>query len=589
MKKPNGLIIILHSGLRQISQPEAIAALDPEHKDVPYVFAELDEFLPLQGAEHIHWPTFAAKQSDWFNKVLQPAIQKHPDYRLVYFGLTHIPLAVQLGHLIGDAYRVDVYQQDYSKKSWEWLDPKGETSSLDYLIEGVPQERVGGETEAVIRFGTYISIDPEDTRDLVKNAAKEVDVRLAQDDWDAFCNRGLVEEAAMHFSTSMKSLTSHMPGLQKVHLFAAVPTGLALLIGQKIRPSMDPPVAVYHFKQSEEPKYRLALTIGEEPDLGIIISEEDLPKIQALREELASHLKESIRHFAQTLEPDGKWIPKVYAQTGAAYFSHAEWRGLDPLSATNLTSTEIALNELGDDPDRFYHTGEKKWYFSNLLLHTLYDKLKDKARIKRAVRLFMFHESLHFKTHRMGTDSAIDVGSYPKVLETLDYQSDVYALLHEYAYTCFLEGTTAPAPQVVFSDCIDIMLDTMWAFDAQSPRDQMQMRRINRYLIWYLIDLRIEHDNCKSIDDILDILHIKPEIEIKGLTIVPNNQGRVFASFSKPEISKLGIAVVHEHRLHRFGHESGGLDLGALVKGFHDRDSQGIKASIASLIDKISD
>ena len=587
MKKPTGLIIILHSGLRQISQPEAIAALDPEHKDVPYVFTELDEFLPLQGAEHIHWPTFAAKQSDWFNKVLQPEIQKHPDYRLVYFGLTHIPLAVQLGHLIGDAYRVDVYQQDYSKKSWEWLDPKGETSSLDYVIEGVPQERVGGETEAVIRFGTYISIDPEDTRDLVKNAAKEVDVRLAQDDWDAFCNRALVEEAAMHFSTSMKSLTSHMPGLQKVHLFAAVPTGLALLIGQKIRPSMDPAVAVYHFKQSEEPKYRLALTIGEEPDLGIIISEEDLPKIQALREELASHFQESVRPFAEKLELNGDWLPRALTETETAYFAQAAWAGLHPLSKTPLIQTEIALEELHDDPDRFFKG--RSWYFSDGLLHTLQARLQEKDRIKRAIRLFMFHEALHFKTHHMGSDSARDIGRFPKVLETLDYQSDVYALLHEYAFTCAVKGKKAPEPHEIFSDCIDTMLDTMWAFDMQSPRDEMQVRRINRYMIWYLIQLQISHTECQSLDDILRILYIKPEIELKGLSIVTDGNGRVLARLTRVDASKLAIAVVRDHRLHRFGHSSGELDLAVLVQSFHDRDSQGIKASIASLIDKISD
>jgi hypothetical protein len=247
--------------------------------------------------------------------------------------------------------------------------------------------------------------------------------------------------------------------------------------------------------------------------------------------------------------------------------------------------TEVSKVEYVHDSDRFYL--ESTWYFSDALLHTLHTRLGNSKKVLRAIRLFMFHEAIHFKCHGVTSDTASGIGRYPKIVESLDYQADVYALLHEYAYK--VENEKHPEPKKVFSEAIELMLETMWAFDAQSSPGSMQMRRINRYLIWYYICLRIEHDTCENLEDILKILSVKPDLEIKGLRAQADSEGRYIVRLTGYRIHDLGIAAIVKNRMRRMGYESGGLPLDELIEGFKNRDGFKIKNVLRNFVAQIID
>ena len=81
-------------------------------------------------------------------------------------------------------------------------------------------------------------------------------------------------------------------------------------------------------------------------------------------------------------------------------------------------------NEYGRD------TSENNWRLSNPLLVSLSQASEDDDELKQLIRLFLFHEYLHTH-HSLTKYTAEGVGRFANCLERLDYEADLYALLHQ--------------------------------------------------------------------------------------------------------------------------------------------------------------
>lgn len=586
MDTVKGLIIIIHASLRKVTEAEVLEALPKSHLAKPRKVITIYEDLPLEDSSNILWESYKARQSRQFENELSPLLDEYSDYQILYFGLTHIPLAMHLGFQIGDTRKVEVFLLGYNSSKWEWAKATGKGKTLDWEISGLPQDEIGGNCEAVIRYGVYAPIAEEDTRELIPNAAKEVDVQLLNALEDSLEDSAQLEDAVNRYFQSIRTLSNKIRGLNAIHVFAAVPVGLAFLMGQKIGLNKETWIHIYHFKRTETPKYKFAMVLQEEPTEALIITEEDQKEVETLREAIQDHLLDVIIPFCKNVKlHTASWLPSKFPKASIPTYQNHAWKGLAPLSETNLKSTEVASHEHPHDAGRFYLEG--KWYFSDALLHILKTRLQENRKILRAMRLFLFHEGIHYKCHGMTSDTSAGIGRYPKIVESLDYQADVYALLHEYAFMA--DKKKGLTDKAIFGEAIELMLETMWAFDAQESPGSMQMRRIHRYLIWYFIALRIEHDACEGLEDILEILSIKPDLEIKGLDSKADPEGRYIVRLSGYRTENLGIATIIHNRLKRMGHENDGLPLNELVEGFRHRDGAMIKGVLRKFVGQISD
>jgi len=63
------------------------------------------------------------------------------------------------------------------------------------------------------------------------------------------------------FRESLAAIRAKMPGLTRLHIFYAGPTGGAVVIGQQINSRMNPPVEVYEYSRQQNPRYSRALTL----------------------------------------------------------------------------------------------------------------------------------------------------------------------------------------------------------------------------------------------------------------------------------------------------------------------------------------
>ena len=61
----------------------------------------------------------------------------------------------------------------------------------------------------------------------------------------------------------LTAMRDRFPECSRIHVFAAVPTPVAIAFGQAVNPRMDPPVALYEYARQRAPRYRFALTLEE--------------------------------------------------------------------------------------------------------------------------------------------------------------------------------------------------------------------------------------------------------------------------------------------------------------------------------------
>ncbi len=230
--------------------------------------------------------------------------------------------------------------------------------------------------------------------------------------------------------------------------------------------------------------------------------------------------------------------------------------------------------------DGFYWL-KNKWVVDDGFFLSVYNRIKNENDILQAIRLFLFHEALHYTKHRLNSYTVVEIGSFPKVLETADYQADVYAIINEYGYNSKMIKEDSN-PQEFFLNAIKVATETMWSFDDNGVElEEIQIRRLNRYMIWYWQYARIEQEG-KDLDSIISILEEKPVIELNGLCTKEENN-RFFFILEKRKNTPLELAVFHKNELLRNGSATN-LPIENLVRGVKEMNGEMILDVMRSFV-----
>lgn len=227
-----------------------------------------------------------------------------------------------------------------------------------------------------------------------------------------------------------------------------------------------------------------------------------------------------------------------------------------------------------------YREVARRWELDDALLANFARRLDDEEAAARAARLFLLHETLHHDARGLTSATAGGVGRFAKVLETIDYHADAYAILHEYDFFTRRKQFDTDVAQR-FTEIIETALETFWAFDDTEPSDRMQVRRVHRYLIWYWQLLRI--GRAADEEAAFRILADRPFIELAG----PRQQTtreRTYFMFEKAPDGPLEIALVWEGRLRRYANGPA-ANITEMITGFQQRRGSLVKETLKGIFD----
>lgn len=578
-----GLLIIKHEYFRTITNEECIQALPEEWKNLNREFISVkDESLRLNELYDAPQVQIALAQRNFFNKTIKEKLEGLPGYKILYFGLAPIPLAIDLGYQFHNFRDIEAFQLHHVEKKWYQVTSHKAIKEFKLQVNNLPDPKQKGINELILRLSISHHIRPQDTVDVLPEAA-EVEMELTDPNEDAITTKEEMMMVAEEFKRIMDAISNSESKIEVVHLFAAIPVGVAFIVGTKISPNIHPYVQTYQYSANEKPKYINSVLIKGEIDNENILNDEQIKIANELRDVCNEELKTNIRKFVYNNEADSRgraWYWGLIPNLAIGIMSDKFWINLPPISDTSLKGDEIDF-ELKKVADGFYwNLG--KWYVDDSFYVSLKKRLENLESIKKANRLFLFHEALHYKKHKLTTATANNIGSFPKVLETADYQADVYGILNEYSYSV-KAGYSVLDAKAFFLENIRVATETMWAFDDRGKElEEIQIRRVSRYLIWYWQYVLIEK-NGNTLDDIIRILEEKPVIEINGLKTKELNN-RFFYDLNKRNSRYLEIGIFKENEVTRHGSASN-LPIESLVEGLKQLNGELIREVLRSFRD----
>jgi hypothetical protein len=346
-----------------------------------------------------------------------------------------------------------------------------------------------------------------------------------------------------------------------------------------INPTIHGRVQTYqYFGNRYERAFVLQDTVRAEPAL----TDADRTRCATLRT-LASNELAIIKEFAGRAEPEQSqnWLERLFGDQAASWFSESV-RNLAPATNTIPLRESTVDESKTDPPDGFNYTEFNKWELSDRFLHALNQYLPKEVDQRLALRLFFLHEAIHRSTQRLR--QSLQIRRFPKVVEELDYQADVWAYLHELARQ-LAERAPDFSVRSTLMEIIRVAVGTFWAFASAADPSRMEVRVVNRYLIWYWKRLQIEAlpDDNSKVGDFLQIMAEKPVVEIAGARV------RVIddrVCFLLDEVRDAEIAVLSHSKLHRFGHGNGS-PVADIFRGFRERSDDLILRTLRAIADQV--
>lgn len=514
---------------------------------------------------------------------LKPLLDGDGGLLVRYFGAAPVPLAIQLGSLVGSWPRVVAHLFHHDRKDWRWADPSAERPRV--LRPSLPKPFSRGEGDVIVRVATSVPIDAQSTLEIVPTPVAEYEISLEPTGLDAVDRVDVLDEVADCFRAVLDDIAANIPNTRVVHVFASVPVGLAFRMGTALSPTMHPPVQTYFYDQKSEPKQRAAILLlaNQEPTPEPLTAE-DLSAATSLRT-LWAEQAQQLGAFA-TLEEErggntgGSWAADVCPRAEARRALTGRWLELPHVYETVLLGSAVdgERREAGGAFD--FQWAERRWAFDDRLLASIARRLVAPDLQARAGRMLLLHEGVHLETHKLTNRTSQEVGRFPKVLEHLDYQADVWAMIHEFAFSMQRGLTRAEDAVRFFLGLLDVALQTFWAFDdGPGPLRRMQVRRMNRYLIWYWQHLHIER--ATSLEQVVDVLSERPTLELAGPRLEARGE-RVFYDLDAHHVDRLEMAIVHRSGLHRYA-SGPATDLSAMLDGFRSRNGELVKDALGGI------
>jgi hypothetical protein len=399
-------------------------------------------------------------------------------------------------------------------------------------------------------------------------------------------------DVALAFKHALDRIGDDFPGIHRVHLFASVQPGMALLLGAHISKTMHPAVQTYQYaRNAEDAQYHVpALLInGPRSPEPFALSKEQEAQAGRDRENLARDF-DRMKGFARQEQKNEvtAWLGRHLAIPDGFPAFAGMWRDLPPLWRTPLAQTRIDTTTRTVD-DSFRLSPSDAWQIDDRWLARLAIRLPDEEMRRRALRMLVLHEIVHRGPQGLTRTLSRGIGRFPKVLEEIDYHADVWTMLYENALTDLDSPSETDDPRRFFQRLIRIATETMWAFDDDGQRlRQIQVRRLNRYLIWYWQYLLLERapaaSRGASFGDVLDLLAQRPVIEIAGPALLTQEE-RVFFVLDAPRMMTPELCVYHHGRLYRHG-PRGDFSISALLDGVSNRDGEAILEVLRAAVEQ---
>jgi hypothetical protein len=580
----NQVLVVTHPICSEISDKEVQEAL--AGSSVMLTPLKVDsQRIPIAQLSSVNWGAVQTAERNYFQTKVRPVLDKNPEKLVHYFGMTPIPVGIYFGYLYGSERACAVFQKNHQTHKWEGGALGSTYNQKAAVIKHTLQETVSAEGQAIIRVSVSYKIERDQTIAVTSNPLAEMDIEVPQPHPDCVQKPEDLFGVAIKFREALDLLKKFRPNVTLIHLFVSAPPNLTFLLGTKISPTIHPDILTYQYNQSGEPKYNPAFVLRTSSRAEVALTEEQKKRAAAIRG-LWNVQIQNLKSFANGLkvyEVKGpKWLTSLFPEECQSIKAISSVPDLTALSEAELLDSKIGDKAISNDVGFFYEPKTREWSLSDELLLAFDKAFPNQKDLERAGRLFLLHESVHIADHQLTRATSPQIGRFPKLLETADYDADVWGVMHEYRFSqVFLSDKNDY--RVLFSSIIEAAINSFWAFDDNGQDlPEIQIRRVQRYLNWYwqLISAETSKSQMASIEKLVE----KPCLEIAGPEIHSVGERTFFSlrgGFGQPE-----VCVMSKNRIFRHG-EGPATRISNIFRGFKVRSGEDVREGLRSVFDQI--
>jgi len=246
-------VTLIHQAQKVIDKKLVIQALKP---DLPYQKTIGLNIDPLS----VGWNKAKYIQELKLQRILKRIPSEH--LRLAIFSLTHIPLAIHLGYLINDRYRVRLYDYHRDYSSWKW--PLEEIMDKKKIIKigGIPRKKSKASRPVIIRCSISAEVSERLTSAVVAEAVANVHIHVEKPAINAIKYYSQILELGVKFREVLDIIRTTVPKCTGIHMFYAGPCSGAVNIGRQINATINAPIYLYQYNMQDQPMHRHVLTLN---------------------------------------------------------------------------------------------------------------------------------------------------------------------------------------------------------------------------------------------------------------------------------------------------------------------------------------
>ncbi|HWP56927.1 MAG TPA: SAVED domain-containing protein [Candidatus Acidoferrales bacterium] len=226
-----------------VSLPEMQRAVAPRYLGPRDVVTIDLTALPDESAERF-WQTGAEAIRSRTRSLYEQRFESGPVRHVSVFALGPIPLLAYLGSSLSDKVPLTLYQRHRGSESWKW-EGKGEVVSYEFR----PLRRGSHAASVALLLSLSGRIRENDLPEEIDDRFTVYEITLdGVQPTPRFLN---VEESLQAFRDvflrAMRSIVTRHPGLDRLHLFPAIPAPVAVAVGRDLMPKRDPVIVVYDY------------------------------------------------------------------------------------------------------------------------------------------------------------------------------------------------------------------------------------------------------------------------------------------------------------------------------------------------------
>ena len=271
----NGWIILSHSHDRfpRFDEAEILDALPEQMREGPRERVRIHGTHEIGDLTRVNWAALQMEQAEQFESLVAP--RRDQGLGIAYFGGAYIPLALDLGYRVENWVKHRVFQYHRHGQSWLWPGRPADSPVLEVLVEhNLPSRPSEAAGPIAVRVGVTCRIANDDVLAKVPNPIANIEIHLgAACGVSALRSPDELERVARRFEEVLYQVRDIYPHAGPIHLFAAVPVGLAFRMGTMINHTVQPLIQTYKFVQNAPIKYQIALMLGQkqQPDMKLRI------------------------------------------------------------------------------------------------------------------------------------------------------------------------------------------------------------------------------------------------------------------------------------------------------------------------------